>query len=257
MAQPWHILDSVPTEEGLLELRRRGESDFLITVGGQVLMSSAAHRSEVALGALACRGLRRRAGARVLVGGLGMGFTLRAALDSLGPSGGVVVAELNPVVVTWCRGPLAALTARAAEDPRVSIEVADVADVIRRSAEAGGERRFAAVVLDLYQGPHARSSKRDDPLYGSRALETTRSALVPGGVLAVWGENRDAGFEKRLRAAGFSVACERPGHGGLRHVVYVATAKAGLSGPPTSGRGCWKRSGVGRTGRAPGGRERG
>lgn len=233
MAQPWLILDSVPTPEGTLELRRRGESDFLITVGGQVLMNSSAHRSEVALGALGCRGLRRRAGARVLVGGLGMGFTLRAVLDSLPDSGRAIVAELNPVVLQWCRGPLAALTARAVDDPRVTVEVADVADLICRGAQASESGRFNAIVLDLYQGPHAGSRKREDPLYGSVALELTRAALVPGGVFAVWGESHDAGFEKRLKAAGFQVTCERPGFGGLRHEVYVATAK----GAPSQGAG--------------------
>jgi spermidine synthase len=210
-------------------------------MGGQVLMNSSAHRSEAALGALACRGLRRRAGARVLVGGLGMGFTLRSVLDSLPPSGRAVVAELNPVVVEWCRGPLAALTGGAAEDPRVCVEIADVAAVIGRCAEAGEESRFNSIVLDLYQGPHAASHKRDDPLYGSLALERTRAALVPGGVFAVWGENHDAGFEKRLKAAGFSVTSERPGRGGLRHAVYVATAKEG----PRAGSGT--RRGAGRS----------
>jgi spermidine synthase len=225
MAQPWQTLASVPTKEGTLELRRRGERDFLITLGGLVLMSSSAHRSEAALGALACRDLRRRADARVLVSGLGMGFTLRAALDSLPATGRVTVAELNPVVMEWCRGPLAELTARAAEDPRVTIRIADVAEVIRERA-VSGEGRFHAIILDLYEGPHARTHKRDDPLYGSKAIEAARSALEPGGVFAVWGESHDAGFEKRLRAAGFSVTCERPGRGGLRHVVYLGKASA-------------------------------
>lgn len=226
MAQPWHTVDRVPTEEGTLELRRRGKRDFLITVGGRVIMNSAAHRSELALGELACRGLGRGANRRVLVGGLGMGYTLRAALDALPATARVVVAELNPVVVEWCRGPLAALTARAAEDPRVTVEVSDVAGVIRRCALPEVDDRFDAVILDLYQGPHAGSHRRDDPLYGRRAIETTRAALKSGGVFAVWGEDHDAGFERRLRAAGFSVNCERPGRGGLRHAVYVATTRA-------------------------------
>ncbi len=230
MAQPWLTLDSVPTPEGALELRQRGERDFLITVAGRVLMSSAAHRSEAALGEVACRGLGGRRGPRVLVGGLGMGFTLRAVLDALPPTGRVVVAELNPVVVGWCRGPLAALTGRAAEDRRVAIEIADVAAVIRRAASGGDEGRFDVVVLDLYEGPGAHTDKRDDPLYGRGAIERTRAALSPGGVFAVWGENPDAGFEKRLRGAGFTVAVDRPGRGGLRHVVYRATAPRGRGG---------------------------
>lgn len=222
MAQPWKIVDSVSTAQGTLELRQRGDRDFLITVGGLVLMTSSAFRSEVALGRLACSHLKNHAGPRVLVGGLGMGYTLKAVLDFLPPTGRVVVAELNPVVLEWCRGPLAGLTGCAAADPRVTVEIADVADLIRRSAADAAAQGFDAVVLDLYKGPDAHSHKRDDPLYGSRAIESTRAALRPGGVFAVWGENYDAGFDKRLRAAGFSVTSERPGRGGLRHVVYVA-----------------------------------
>ena len=222
MAQPWKIIESVATDEGTLELRQRGERDFLITLGNLVLMNSLAHRSEVALGQLACRHLEHRARPRVLVGGLGMGFTLRAVLESLPDSAEVVVAELNPVVLEWCRGPLSDLTSGAALDPRVRVEIGDVADLIRRSTEAGPDGAFDAVVFDLYKGPHYHTDKREDPLYGSRAIENTRSVLKPGGVFAVWGENYDAGFDKRLRAAGFSVSSERPGRGGLRHVVFVA-----------------------------------
>ncbi|HBG04057.1 MAG: spermidine synthase [Geobacteraceae bacterium GWC2_58_44] len=220
MAQPWKVLDSVATDEGILELRQRGERDFLITVNSLVLMNSSLHRSEVALGELACGHLKQQAGPRVLVGGLGMAFTLRAVLDHLPASGSVVVAELNPVVLEWCRGPLASLTGSAATDPRVTVEIADVADLIRRSAL---ERKcFDAIVLDLYKGPHAKSHKVEDPLYGSTAIEMTRAALKPDGVFAVWGENYDQAFDKRLGAAGFSVFSDRPGRGGLRHVVYLA-----------------------------------
>ena len=222
MALPWRTLDTVDTKEGALELRCRGGRDFLITIDGRVLMNSAAHRSEAALGELACGHLAGRCGARVLVGGLGMGYTLRALLDLLPATGRVVVAEINPVVVSWCRGPMAGLTGRAVEDPRVTVEVGDVAAVIRRCA--AGNERFGAVVLDLYEGPHGGSRRRDDPLYGRRALDATRAVLEPGGIFAVWGEDHDPGFEKRLRAGGFSVTCHRPGRGGARHVVYLARA---------------------------------
>lgn len=195
----------------------------MITVDGRVLMNSSANRSEIALGALACARMGRVVEPRVLIGGLGMGCTLRAVLDAVPPGARVRVAELNPVIWEWCLGPLATLTGGAAGDPRVTIEIADVADVIRR-ASVMAESHFHAIILDLYEGPHARVDKKDDPLYGSRAIEFARAALKPGGVLAVWGENYDAGFEKRLRAVGFAVATERPGRGGLRHVVYLATA---------------------------------
>lgn len=220
MAQPWKTISSVTTPEGVLELRQRGARDFLITIGSRVLMNSLAHLSEKALGELACRHLSHQARPRVLVGGLGMGFTLKAVLDALPPAGQVVVAELNPVVLDWCRDPLAGLTDGAATDPRVAVEIADVSAIIRRSAQ--DKALFDAIVLDLYVGPHAGSHKQDDPLYGSRAIERTRSALKPGGVLAVWGESYDAGFDKRLKSAGFTVSTHRPGRGGLRHIVYLA-----------------------------------
>lgn len=225
MTKPWKIVDSVTTTQGPLELRQRGERDFLITVGGLVLMNSSAHRSEVSLGQLACRHLKHHPHPRVLIGGLGMGYTLRAVLDFLPPAGRVVVAELNTVVVKWCQGPLAYLTGSAVADPRVSVVISDVAELIQRSGVVARTEGFDAIVLDLYTGPDADSAKRDDPLYGSRAIESTRAALRPDGIFAVWGENYDAGFEKRLRAAGFSVTSERPGRGGLRHVVYVAKAE--------------------------------
>ena len=226
MAHPWNSIDSISTPEGTLELRQRGERDFLITVGPQVLMNSLNNRSEVVLGQLGCANLKNNPAARVLVGGLGMGFTLRSVLDSLPATGRVVVAELNPVVLGWCQGPLAGLTGSAAADPRVSVEIGDVADLIRRHAVGATEEGFDAIVLDLYRGPHARSDKRDDPLYGSRAIANARAALKPQGILAVWGENYDEGFDNRLRAAGFSVTCERPGRGGLKHAVFVARMQA-------------------------------
>jgi spermidine synthase len=221
MAQPWKIIDSVPTTAGILELRQRGARDFLITVGNQVLMNSLAHRSEVALGELACAHLRPQKAPRVLVGGLGMAFTLRAVLDQLPESGEVVVAELNPVVVRWCLGPLADLTGGAAADPRVTVDIIDVSARIRQST-GNPAQAFDAIVLDLYTGPDAGSHWRDDPLYGSRAIATARAALKPGGILAVWGESPDAGFARRLAEAGFTVSTTRPGRGGLRHVVYIA-----------------------------------
>ncbi|MFA5517063.1 MAG: spermidine synthase [Desulfuromonadales bacterium] len=222
MAQPWKVIESVVTDEGNLELRQRGEKDFLIVVGNQVLMNSLANRSEVVLGQLGCESLRGHAQPRVLVGGLGMGFTLRAVLDTLPTTAEVVVAELNPIVHTWCRGPLAALTASAVSDPRVIVEIGDVARLIRRTAMQAGPARFDGIVLDLYRGPHAKTHQRDDPLYGSRAIENARAALKPGGVLAVWGENYDEGFVRRLQSAGFTVTASRPGRGGLRHAVFLA-----------------------------------
>src|SRR3972149_5657277 len=120
MTQPWQTIDRIATADGVLELRRRGDNDFLIIINGRVLMNSSANRSEIVLGESACRAVAARGRPRVLIGGLGMGLTLRAALDSLPPNAQVVVAEINPVVVKWCRGPLAGLTGSAVDDRRGS-----------------------------------------------------------------------------------------------------------------------------------------
>jgi len=224
MAQPWQTIDKVDTADGILELRSRGERDFLILINNRVLMNSSANRSELALGESACRKIASRMRPRVLIGGLGMGLTLRSCLDALPETALVVVAELNPVVVTWCRGPLSELSRHAVSDPRVTVVIDDVSVVIARAAQPGAEQ-FDAIIIDLYEGPGASKDAVLDPFYGSRALKTTAAALAGDGVFAVWGENPDAGFEKRLVAAGFSVERQRPGRGGLRHVVYVAWKK--------------------------------
>nr|WP_224746945.1 spermidine synthase [Pelovirga terrestris] len=219
---PWKTLDHVLTESGeTLELRQRGTGDFLITIGNQILMNSKAQRSEIALGTLGCQGLQQHPAPKVLVGGLGMAITLRAVLDQLPATAQVIVAELNPIVHTWCLGPLAELTAAATADPRVEVVITDVAELIRRSPAT----TFDAVILDLYRGPHPRTDPRNDPLYGSDAIGRTRNAMTSGGILAVWGENPDTAFEHRLAAAGFSVRVERPGKGGYRHAVWVARKK--------------------------------
>lgn len=221
MARPWQTLDSADTEAGRLELRRRGDDEFLIVIAGRVLMNSRQNRSEVVVGRWPCEELAGHPAPRVLIGGLGMGCTLRAALDVLPASAQVVVAELNPAIERWCRGPLAAVHAHALDDPRVRVELADVARVIEAHA-AKDAPRFDAIVLDLYEGPHAKTDAERDPLYGRRALERTRQALHPGGYLAVWSEAADAGFEKRLAGARFEVQRARPGRGGLRHSVHLA-----------------------------------
>lgn len=221
MAQPWQTIEKVDTPDGVLELRKRGERDFLILINNRVLMNSSANRSEVVLGERAARAVASRPRPRVLIGGLGMGLTLRSALDALPVTAQVVVAELNPVVAAWCRGPLADLAGNAVNDPRVLVVIEDVSVVIAKAAEPGAEQ-FDAIIIDLYEGPGASSDALLDPFYGSRALKTTAAALSRDGVFAVWGENPDAGFEKRMAATGLSVDRQRPGRGGLRHVVYVA-----------------------------------
>jgi spermidine synthase len=217
VTRPWETLDAVETDEGRLELRRRGD-DYVITVAGRVLMSSMAHLTEIAVAEMACHEVARREKPRVLIGGLGMGYTLRAALDSLPKTARIEVAEINEIVVRWCRGPLAGLTRNALEDPRARVVMEDVALVIER----GG---FDAIILDLYEGPREATRAEGDPFYGREALRRTRDALTPGGIFAVWSEDPDAAFEKRLRAAGFDVERRKPGKGGPRHTVYLARAR--------------------------------
>ena len=219
LARPWHTLAREQTADGTLELRQRGERDFLITLDGRVLMTSNAHRSEGALAEISLARLGARAAPRVLVGGLGMGFTLRAALDALPLAARVTVAELHDCVVEWCRGPLARLTGSAVSDPRVRVETQDVTRLIADGSS------YDAIVLDLFVGPRGPAS--GDPLWGDAALARTRAALTEGGVFGVWSEAPDAAFAKRLRRAGFSVERARPGHGGLRHVVYTAIREPG------------------------------
>ncbi len=222
MAKPWRIVDSVETDEGLLDLRQRGETDFLITIDDRVLMNSSANISEIVLAELACEPLKNKKKPRVLVSGLGMGFTLKAAIDNLPSTAEIVVVELNPIIVKWCQGPIGQLTEGAIDDSRVTVVIDDVASVIRNTAMKDKHQSFDAIILDLYEGPYEGDQGRGDYLYGDMAIELSRSALKAGGVFAVWSEYQDKAFEQRLKYARFSVNKERPGRGGRRHVVYIA-----------------------------------
>lgn len=216
MAQPWRTLATVSTPEGPLELRQRGERDFLIVIDGRVLMTTMGRRSEIALATLGCAQVVD-ADARVLIGGLGMGYTLCATLDVLGAGARIAVAELQPEIVDWCRGPLRGVHRDALADPRVSVEIADVADVIARA----GPGTYDAILLDLYEGPHAATQSPASPFYGHQALARSRAALAPGGTLAIWSEDADREFERRFAAAGFQLARHRIGGGGRAHIVYT------------------------------------
>jgi spermidine synthase len=218
---PWKVLANVATAEGALQLRQRGEREFLITIDGRALMNSKDHTSEVAVAALACKELAGPKAPRVLIGGLGMAFTLRAALDALPERAQVTVAELTPEVETWCRGPLAPLTDGAANDPRVQIVIRDVARVIA-DAKPG---HFDAIVLDLYEGPHASSKRETDPLYGRAALRRSFAALAPAGVLSIWSEEANPQFKGQMVDAGFVTTVHHPG-GTRAFVVYVGRRPA-------------------------------
>ena len=213
MAAPWRTLAKADTPEGPLELRRRSD-DWLMTIGGRVLMNSFSRASEEQLAHLAIAACSSPK--RALVSGLGMGFTLRALLDRVPATTRVVVAELNPIVVEWCRGPLGPATDNAIADPRVEVEITDVAALI--AARTGA---FDLILLDLYEGPNAASQTANDPFYGAAALARLHRALTPRGVAGIWSEDADAPFARRFTAAGFTVTKHSIGRGGRRHVVYL------------------------------------
>ncbi len=222
MTQPWQVIESVDTDEGVLELRRRGKTDYLITIAGRVLMNSFANRSEILLSKLACNAIDNLNGPKVLIGGLGMGYTLKAALDILPVDASVVIAELNPIIVEWCRGPIAHLTDGSVDDPRVSVEITDVAAAIKNAAMGSEEKKYDAIILDLYEGPLEAARERFDHLYGNAALKLSLAALTQGGVFAVWSEDPDRAFERRLGNAGFTFDRRKSGKGMSRHIVYIA-----------------------------------
>ena len=219
--KPWVTLDTAAVPGGgELRLLQR-DQEFSIMVGANTLMNSRMSGSETALAQLACDCLRGRQKCRVLIGGYGMGFTLRAALAGLGPDARILVAELVPAVLAWARGPMAGLTGDGLRDPRVSIREGDVRDVI--AAERAG---FDAILLDVDNGPDGLSSSANDRLYDLRGLEAARRALRPNGLLAIWSAAPNAAFAGRLGRAGFAVdeirARANKGRGG-RHVIWAAT----------------------------------
>lgn len=223
MPRPWTLLDSVATPEGLLELRRRGERDFMISIAGRVLMTSMITRSELTLAERGCGAIAHVRAPRVLLGGLGLGFTLRAALDALPSQARVVVAELNPRVVEWCQGPASGAASAAALDPRVEFVAGDVTEEVRRVAENPGLPRYDAILWDLYVGPGDAPAAERDPLYGKTSVRRAFAALSPRGVFGVWGESPTPTFETRLKKTGFTTELVRTKGGGLHHLVFLGT----------------------------------
>ncbi|MBR1135118.1 MULTISPECIES: spermidine synthase [Bradyrhizobium] len=225
---PWKLIDTadVPGGGEPLRLMQRGK-EFTIKLGQNELMSSRLYGSEEALATLSCARLKARPDPHLLIGGLGMGFTLRAALKVLGPQARITVAELVPAVIAWARGPMAELSGESLLDPRVDIREADVARLI-----AGGRGTYDAILLDVDNGPQGLTRQSNDALYDSSGLRTAFAALRPGGVLAVWSSHPDDRFAPRLRKAGFDTeeikirATGRGGGGGARHVIWIATRPA-------------------------------
>ena len=219
---PWIQLGTaiVPGGGGELRLLRRG-TEFVIMADRVPLMNSRMSGSEEALARLSWERIAGRPSPHLVVGGLGMGFTMRALLAVATPETWITVAELVPEVVAWARGPLAPLFAGSLADPRVSIEIADVAAII--AATRGG---CDAILLDVDNGPDGLSRPGNDRLYSSRGLGTAYAALRPGGILAVWSTAPDPGFSKRLASAGFAVeekmVRERSNGRGARHTIWLA-----------------------------------
>jgi spermidine synthase len=217
---PWELLGRTTTPGGEEMALMRQSGEYVILAGGKPLMSSRMHGSEEALSEVACRDARGLDEPCVLVGGLGMGFTLRATLDVLPGTATVIVAELVEGVVEWNRGPLAALAGHPLADPRTRVEVGDVGRLLRDS-----RRRFDAVLLDVDNGPDAFTTSGNTWLYGDKGLAAIRAALTEHGTLAVWSAREDRRFEQRLRYAGFAVEVVRVRarlkKGGPRHVIFV------------------------------------
>jgi spermidine synthase len=237
----WELLDSeeiaVPpgatAGTSVMALMRRG-NEFVIRVDGRELMSNTAHDSEDALASLACERLEGRPGARVLVGGLGMGFTLAAALRGVGEGGRVVVAELVPAVIRWNRGPLGHLAGNPLDDARTEVHAGDVAELIRTPPAP-----WSAILLDVDNGPSGLTRFTNNWLYTSAGLGAARAALERDGVLGVWSAFPDEGFTRRMRRAGFGVEVvnvrSRGPKGGRRHFVWLGVASGDAVRPRRGG----------------------
>ncbi|MCQ0989482.1 spermine/spermidine synthase domain-containing protein [Jiella marina] len=219
---PWEHLGTarIPGEEGELRLMRRG-SEFSIMLGANELMNSRLSGSEEALARLALELIPDRDRPGILIGGLGMGFTLRALVEQASAKARIVVAELVPEVIDWARGEMAAIFAGGLDDPRVYIRNADIADII-----AAADREFDAILLDVDNGPEGLTTEANDRLYDVPGLGQARQALKDGGVLAIWSAHPDRGFTARLAQAGFAVEehkvrASRKGRG-AKHVIWTA-----------------------------------
>jgi spermidine synthase len=220
---PWSQIDTarVPDSDVELRLMRRG-AEFSMMLGQNELMNSRLSGSEEALATLACRQIEAVKAPHLLIGGLGMGFTLRAALAVLGPKARIVVAELVPAVIAWARGPMKDIFGESLSDARADIRQADVIDVIKSQTKA-----FDAILLDVDNGPEGLIRKANDALYDAKGLQAIHRALRPAGVLAVWSSGPNPKFTKRLRDAGFAVnevaVRATTKRSGARHVIWFAT----------------------------------
>ncbi len=221
----WELLGQTCTPDASDMRLVRRDHEYVILVNGKTLMSSRMHGSEEALARVACQYLRTKERPRVLVGGLGMGFTLRATLDVLPPDAIVTVAELVPAVVEWNRGPLSLLAGHPLKDRRVRIDVGDVGYTLRANPD-----RFDVILLDVDNGPAAFTAPANRGLYDNAGVAAAYAALRMGGALAVWSAWDDTKFEQRLRFHGFVVEVERVRarlkKGGPRHTIFLGRKQA-------------------------------
>lgn len=210
----------MPGGGGALRLMQRG-ADFSIMLGSNELMNSRLHGSEEALATLTWERIRGRRKPRILIGGLGMGFTLRAALAEMARDADITVAELVPAVVNWARGPMAEIFGTCLEDRRVSIHEGDVGLLIRSQNAA-----YDAILLDIDNGPEGLTRKANDDIYDTQGLQAAHRALRPGGVLSVWSSGPDHQFTQRLKQTGFTVeevrVRARGKRRGARHLIWIA-----------------------------------
>ena len=220
---PRELIGTAPVPQGEeLRLFRRG-GDFMIVLDRNELMSSRMSGSEEALATMTCARLAGRTSPHLLIGGYGMGFTLRAALGEIGPDGRVTIAELVPEIIDWARGPMRDLTAGCLEDQRVDLHVGDVAALIDSARSA-----YDAILLDVDNGPDGLTRHANNQLYSARGLKAARAALKPGGILAIWSAGHDKAFAGRLRENGYiveEVAVRARSNGkGAKHVIWFASA---------------------------------
>ena len=202
----------------------RHDRDFMIVMGYNELMSSRMSGSEIALAELSCARIAGARRAHLLIGGYGMGFTLRAALAALGPDARITVAELVPEIIEWARGPMRDLADGCLDDPRVELVMADVADAI-----ADGAGRYDAILLDVDNGPDGLVRADNDRIYSAEGLARAKAALRPGGVLAIWSAAKDDAFAARLRRARFNVeevqVRARSNGKGPMHTIWFAKGR--------------------------------
>lgn len=220
----WHLIDTteIPNKGGELRLYQRDEEHSIAIAGGGELMNSRVFGSEEALAELACTPVASRAGARVLVGGLGMGYTLAAALRHLEADAEVVVAELVPAVVRWNHEYIGNYAGHPLNDRRVQVREGDVARILKREREA-----FDAILLDVDNGPEGLTHRENNWLYTEAGLHAAHHCLRRNGVLAIWSAGPDQTFTERLRCCGYLVEVHtvraHPGRKGARHTLWIAT----------------------------------